>query len=123
MKTYKLDFNLSAWFQEVEIEAESKKEAMNKLMNMSVEEMFENGGVVKDCECSDIDVDIIAADYKVKVYNIVYLDEDSAKEEEVPKEMVLNIRWLKGDDLTHLIEMEIEFKTDFFVKDFEYEIQ
>ena len=69
MKTYKLDFNLSAWIQGVEIEAENKEEALNKLMNMSVEEMLESG-VIKDCDFSDIDSEIIEADYKVKVFNI-----------------------------------------------------
>ena len=121
MKTYKLDFNLSAWIQNVEIEAENKEEAINKLMNMSVEEMLENEGVVEDYNLSDIDIDIIEADYKVKVFNIVYKDEEEAKEEKAPKEMVLNIHWIKDDDLTDLIEEEIVFKTDCLVKDFEYE--
>lgn len=120
MKTYKLDFNLSAWFQGVEIEAESKDEAISKLMNMSVEEMLESG-VIKDCDFSDIDSEIIEADYKVKVFNIVYKDEEEAKEEKAPKEMVLDIHWIKDDDLTDLIEEEIVFKTDCLVKDFEYE--
>ena len=121
MKTYKLDFNLSAWIQNVEIEAENKEEAINKLMNMSVEEMLENEGVVEDYNLSDIDIDIIEADYKVKVFNIVYKDEEEAKEEKAPKEMVLDIHWIKDDDLTDLIEEEIVFKTDCLVKDFEYE--
>ena len=121
MKTYKLDFNLSAWIQNVEIEAENKEEAINKLMNMSFEEMLENEGVVEDYNLSDIDIDIIEADYKVKVFNIVYKDEEEAKEEKAPKEMVLNIHWIKDDDLTDLIEEEIVFKTDCLVKDFEYE--
>ena len=120
MKTYKLDFNLSAWIQGVEIEAENEDEAVNKLMNMSVDEMLESG-VIKDCDYSNIDTDIIEADYKVRVYNIIYEDEYGAKKQKAPKEMVLDIHWLKDDDLTDLIEEEIVFKTDCLVKDFEYE--
>lgn len=120
MKTYKLDFDFNAWIQNVEIEAENKEEALNKLMNMSLEEMLESG-VIKDYGCSNISTELIEADYKVKVYNIVYKDEEEAKEEKAPKEMIIDIHWLKDDDLTDLIEEEIVFKTNCLVKDFEYE--
>lgn len=64
MKTYIMDFNLSAWCQ-LEIEADSLDEAREKLLSMSMEEIAE----IADCKNSDItDLDIEEepeADYEI----------------------------------------------------------
>ena len=54
MKTYKFDFMLSAWVQEVEIEANSYEEAEQLLNEMSVSEIAREG-YVKTSEITDVD--------------------------------------------------------------------
>ena len=54
MKTFNMNFNLSAWCQ-LEIEADSYEEAREKLFSMSFEEIAE----ITNCKNSDItDLDI-----------------------------------------------------------------
>lgn len=54
MKTFVFDFDLDAWIQDLEIEAENIDEAKEKLLNMSVEDLIENG-YVKDFDIRQID--------------------------------------------------------------------
>lgn len=59
METYKFDFMLSAWVQQVEIEANSYEEAEQLLNEMSVSEIAREGYIKSseiydvDCECEE----------------------------------------------------------------------
>ena len=56
MKNYIFDLDLDVWVQGIEIEANNKEEALEKLKGMSVEELI-NNGYVKDFNLSDVDCD------------------------------------------------------------------
>lgn len=57
MKTFKFDFNVDAWIQEVEIDAENYEEAKEKLLQMSLQELVENG-YIKDFGLKQIDYEV-----------------------------------------------------------------
>jgi hypothetical protein len=71
----KFNFNLQAWIQDVEIEADSMEEAENKLYGMTVEELIE-AGYVHTSDLDDVEGEIVEQDYNVKVYNIEFDPED-----------------------------------------------
>lgn len=71
----KFNFNLEAWIQDVEIEADSMEEAENKLYSMTVEELIE-AGYIHTSDLDDVEGEIVEQDYKVKVYNIEFDPED-----------------------------------------------
>lgn len=71
----KFNFNLEAWIQDVEIEADSMEEAENKLYGMTVQELIE-AGYVHTSDLDDVEGEIVEQDYKVKVYNIEFEPED-----------------------------------------------
>ena len=56
MPTYTFDFNLEAWIDGLEIEADSEEEAFEKLRTMSFEDIVDQG-YCKRHDISDIDVD------------------------------------------------------------------
>ena len=56
MKTFKFDFNLSCWIQNLEIEADDYEEAFEKLRTMSVEDIVEEG-YVHNFDITDLDCD------------------------------------------------------------------
>lgn len=57
MPTYIFDFNLSAWIQNVEIEADSYEEAVEKLSRMSAEDLIDEG-YVKNTDITDLDYEV-----------------------------------------------------------------
>ena len=67
----KFNFNLEAWIQDVEIEADSMEEAENKLYGMTVQELIE-AGYVHTSDLDEVEGEIVEQDYKVKVYNIEF---------------------------------------------------
>ena len=71
----KFNFNLEAWIQDVEIEADSMEEAENKLYGKTVQELIE-AGYVHTSDLDDVEGEIVEQDYKVKVYNIEFDPED-----------------------------------------------
>ena len=50
MPTYTFDFNLSAWIRNLDIEADSEEEAMEKLNEMKIEDIVDLG------YCSNFDI-------------------------------------------------------------------
>ena len=78
MAKYSFDFNLEAWIQDVEIEADSYEEAERKLYKMTVEELIE-AGYIHTSDLDDVDVEILEADYKVRVFDIEWEDEETAE--------------------------------------------
>ena len=55
-KQFNLDFSVDAWLQ-VNVEAKNSKEARNKLFNMTLEELIENG-CVNDFSITNIDIEL-----------------------------------------------------------------
>ena len=55
-KTFTFDFNLNAWIRELEIEADSYEEALEKFKMMSFSDIALHG-YAKDFEISDVDVE------------------------------------------------------------------
>lgn len=75
MAKFRLDFNLQAWIQGVEIDADSMEEAEDKLYRMTIDELLEEG-YIHTSDLSDVDIEVVEQDYKVRVYNIVFDPED-----------------------------------------------
>jgi hypothetical protein len=71
----KFNFNLQAWIQDVEIEADSIEEAESKLYRMTVEELIE-AGYIHTSDLDDVEAEVVEQEYKVKVYNIEFDPED-----------------------------------------------
>ena len=57
MKKYVFDFSVDAWLQNVEIEADNLEEAKDKLGEMSLKDLVEEG-YVKDFSISDLDYEV-----------------------------------------------------------------
>ena len=119
MKKFRLDFNLDAWIQNVEVEAENEQDALSKLSSMTVED-FIREGYVHSWDFSDCDVDLIESEYRIKVFDIVsFIEEDQPT---VPDTIVINVTWREGDDLEDLILSELEWKLDIPISTFDYTI-
>jgi len=54
MKRFVFDFSLDIWMQNVEIEAKDYEKAKEKLLNMSVDEILEEG-YLKDFAIKEVD--------------------------------------------------------------------
>lgn len=93
----KFDFNLQAWIQDVEIEADSIEEAEEKLYRMTVAELIE-AGYIHTSDLDDVDMEVVEQSYKVKVYNIEF-DPDDILEYGMDKD-------LPGED--DILEFEFE---------------
>lgn len=61
MPTYVFDFNLSAWIQNVEIEADSYEDAVEKLNRMSAADLIDEG-YIKNTDITDIDCEEVEHD-------------------------------------------------------------
>lgn len=127
MAKFKFDFNLEAWIQGVEIEAESYEEAERKLYKMTVEELIE-AGYIHTSDLDDVDVEILEADYKVKVFNIEWEDEETAELLELlPKyvnEMIVKDIDVSNeyDSIKMEIQDQLELQYDRDVVYFDFEI-
>ena len=53
-KTYIFDMNVSIWLKDVEIYANSREEAEEKLNDMRIDDLLEDG-IIKDYEITDLD--------------------------------------------------------------------
>ena len=120
---FKFDFNLSAWIQNVEIEAASLEEAKEKLGQMSIEDMMDNEGSIKQTDITDLDSELIGARYSVHAYNIKY---DAFDLEDTPSlnqitELDLEVD-CNEDDLSYSISDEILDLTGAIPESFDYEI-
>lgn len=135
----KFDFNLDAWIQNLEIEADSVEQAKEKLMSMSLEDMIEAGAYMKDFNVESVDTEITEAVYTVKVVSVDYavesydVDEfDTMSDEEIeaeiarvkaslPQELELEIE-CEPDDLNDYVADAITDETGWCINDCEYEI-
>ena len=60
----KFNFNLKAWIQDVEIEADSIEEAENKLYRMDVQELIE-AGYINTSDLDDVEGEVIEEDDEI----------------------------------------------------------
>lgn len=112
MAKYSFDFNLQAWVRFLEIEADSYEEAVNKLLKKDVSELIELGHV-HDSDLDHIDVEILEADYKVRVFDIEWEDEEIETSRLLPsyvKEMT--IKDIDVSDEYDNIKMEIQYELE-----------
>lgn len=126
MAKYSFDFNLEAWIQDVEIEADSYEEAENKLYKMTVEELIE-AGYIHTSDLDNVDVEILEADYKVRVFNIEWEDEEIETSRLLPsyiKEMTIKDIDVSDeyDNIKSEIQYELEMMYDRDVVYFDFEI-
>ena len=127
----KFDFNLQAWIQDVEIEADSIEEAEEKLYRMTVEELIE-AGYVHTSDLFDVEGEIVEQDYKVKVYNIKFepedileygMDKDLPEEDDILEFTFKDIRTdRKYDELQGYIDDELFSMFRMFPADFDFHI-
>lgn len=126
----KFDFNLNAWINGVEVDADSYEDAVAKLHGMSFEELVELG-YSKEFKLDDVDGYVIEKTVKVKAYDIEYSieeeDYDSPDEytqivNALPSELVLEIVVEPDDDLEELIADELTYKTNWLVEHFSFMI-
>ena len=127
----KFNFNLEAWIQDVEIEADSIEEAENKLYRMTVEELIE-AGYIHTSDLDDVESEIVEQDYKVKVYNIEFdpedileygMDKDLPEKEDVLEFTFKNIRTDREyEELQGYIDDELYSMFKMFTTNFDFDI-
>lgn len=127
-----LNFNLEAWVKSLNIEADSREDAIKKLMDMSLGEIIAEGAVVdSNLKITDIDTEVKEYDLVVAVSNIVYdLDPEIMDTSviEYLKGFLPNFRTftLSGvssdDDIEDLIRDEIYGETNYDATSFDYKV-
>lgn len=131
----KFNFNLEAWIEGVEIEADSEEEAKEKLYRMNAQELIE-AGYVNTSDVDDVESEVIEKTLKVRAFDIEYdIEEDDYEDKEeyiqtinsLPTELEVEIIVDKDLAKYHLDEEdliadEITFKTNRLVKNFKYTI-
>jgi len=125
------DFSMQVWLSDVLVEgAKDKDDLINKLKEMSLEDML-NGCVVKDVKFDDnIDITITEVEQKINVYNIDWDLSDvgsSEKVEEVlkslPETLEVNVRYNPStQDVEDYIDEELELACEYPVLKYDYEI-
>ena len=94
--------------EDVEVEGNSIEDCKNKLFQMSVQEMLEAGGYVKNYTIDDVDYEILESTLQVECKNIEYdLDEDELDFEEVknlPTELTVTVTVEDRDDIEDAVK-------------------
>ena len=131
----KFNFNLEAWIEGVEIEADSEEEAKEKLYRMNAQELIE-AGYVNTSDVDDVEGEVIEKTLKVRAFDIEYdIEEDDYEDKEeyiqtinsLPTELEVEITVDKDLAKYHLDEEdliadEITLETNRLVKNFKYTI-
>lgn len=131
----KFNFNLEAWIEGVEIEADSEEEAKEKLYRMNAQELIE-AGYVNTSDVNDVEGEVIEKTLKVRAFDIEYdIEEDDYEDKEeyiqtinsLPTELEVEITVDKDLAKYHLDEEdliadEITLETNRLVKNFKYTI-
>ena len=112
MAKYSFDFNLQAWIRFLEIEADSYEEAVEKLLKKDISELIELGAV-HDSDLDNIDVEILEADYKVRVFDIEWEDEEIETDRLLPKYInEMTVRDIEVSDEYDNIKREIQYELE-----------
>ena len=131
----KFNFNLEAWIEGVEIEADSEEEAREKLYRMNAQELIE-AGYVSTSDVDDVEGEVIEKTLRVRAFDIEYdIEEDDYDDKEeyiqtinsLPTELEVEITVDKDLAKYHLDEEdliadEITLETNRLVKNFKYTI-
>lgn len=131
----KFNFNLEAWIEGVEIEADSEEEAREKLYRMNAQELIE-AGYVNTSDVDDVESEVIEKTLRVRAFDIEYdIEEDDYEDKEdyikiinsLPTELEVEITVDKDLAKYHLDEEdliadEITLETNRLVKTFKYTI-
>lgn len=131
----RFNFNLEAWIDGIEIEANSEEEAREKLYRMTFRELVEEG-YDRNFTTSEVEGEVIEKTLKVRVFNIEYdIEEDDYEDKEeyiqiinsLPTELEVEITVDEDLPKYHLDEEdliadEITMKTDWLVKNFSYTV-
>ena len=131
----KFNFNLEAWIEGVEIEADSEEEAKEKLYRMNAQELIE-AGYVNTSDVDDVEGEVIEKTLRVRAFDIEYdIEEDDYDDKEeyiqiinsLPTELEVEITVDKDLAKYHLDEEdliadEITLETNSLVKTFKYTI-
>lgn len=131
----KFNFNLEAWIEGVEIEADSEEEAKEKLYRMNAQELIE-AGYVSTSDVNDVEGEVIEKTLRVRAFDIEYdIEEDDYEDKEdyikiinsLPTELEVEITVDKDLAKYHLDEEdliadEITLETNRLVKTFKYTI-
>jgi hypothetical protein len=130
--TINLNFNVEAWVKQLSIEASSEKDAVDKLMGMTLAEIIAEGAIINsDIKITDIDTDIASYSVVAQVSEIEY-DLD-------PEIMDVNvIEYLKNllpktlkvvlddvtdpDEIEDLIKDAIFYETNYDTESFKFQI-
>ena len=129
------NFNLKAWIEGVEIEADSEEEAKEKLYRMNAQELIE-AGYVNTSDVDDVESEVIEKTLRVRAFDIEYdIEEDDYEDKEeyiqtinsLPTELEVEITVDKDLAKYHLDEEdliadEITLETNHLVKNFKYTI-
>jgi hypothetical protein len=126
----KFNFNLNAWINGVEIEADSEEQAKEILFGMTFSELLEDG-YCKDFSIADLGAEVVERTLKVKAYDITYsIEEDDYESPEeynqivnsLPDSLVLTVVLSPEDDLEEAIADEITYETNWLVENFRFMI-
>ena len=115
----KFNINLEAWVEDLEVYGKDLEEAKEGLSKMTIEQLLEDG-YVKQFEIKEIDYEFAEKEYTIQTYNIKY-DVEEEIEEDLPKELVLKVT-CNPKDLEDEIWSEIQFKTGYSIRGFDYKI-
>lgn len=126
-----LNFALDAWVRQLTLEASSEEEAIEKLNNMTLEELVEAGVVAQNITITDISTEVVEYDLVAQVSEIEYdLDPEIMDTSVIeylkaflPKERTLTLRGVTdADDLEDIIKDELYLDTKYDTKSFEFQI-
>ena len=127
-----LNFNIEAWVKQLSIEADSEKDAIDKLMSMTLTEIVESDAII-DSAISVKDIDTVISEYDlvVKVSKIEYDLDPEVMDIQVieylktilPTEQTITLRSVTdSDDVEDLIRDGLLSENDYDVKSFDFQI-
>lgn len=127
-----LNFNIEAWVKQLSIEADSEKDAIDKLMHMTLAEIVEADAIIDSAtNIKDIDTVISEYDLVVKVSKIEYDLDPEVMDIQVieylktilPTEQTITLRSVTdSDDVEDLIKDGLLSENDYDVKSFDFQI-
>jgi len=128
---FKFDFSVDAWIQDVEIDAANQKEAEEKLGQMSLADLIEEG-FIKDFSIlkEGFDVEVTERTVVARCYNIMYDPEDVSETglsiEDLPTEVTVEAdvdeETLEEDAISDELDSRVYDNYRIFPNRFEYEI-
>ena len=128
---FNLDFSVNALIQDVEIEAKDEKEALDKLSQMSLKDILDEGFVKDfDIPAKDFDAEVIEKTVTVECYDITYdpydVEEKDLNLADLPTKMLIEFDATRDDTLDDLVMAELESKLydeyDIFPQDTKYTV-